>query len=112
MAGTRDRGPGAVRVRPGERELNVRSNPDDTTTLTMENTGDRPIQIGSHVHLPDTNPALAFDRDRAAGFRLDIPAGTSLRFEPGASRTVPIVALGGLRHVAGISLRGSEAGDR
>lgn len=112
MAGTRDRGPGAVRVSAGERELNVRENPDETAMTTIENTGDRPVQIGSHIHLPDTNAALAFDRGRAEGFRLDIPAGTSLRFEPGASRIVPIVALGGLRHVAGISLRGSEAGDR
>ncbi|MCD1286558.1 MULTISPECIES: urease subunit beta [unclassified Brevibacterium] len=112
MAGIRNRGPGAVRVKSGERELNVRSEPDETATMTMENTGDRPIQIGSHIHLPETNPALAFDRGRAEGFRLDIPAGTSLRFEPGASRTVPIVALGGLRRVPGISLSDAEAGGR
>lgn len=109
MAGTRDRGPGAVRVSAGERELNVRENPDETAMTTIENTGDRPVQIGSHIHLSDTNAALAFDRGRAEGFRLDIPAGTSLRFEPGASRTVPIVALGGLGRVPGIRLPDAEA---
>lgn len=111
MAGTRDRGPGAVRVKPGERVLNVRSHPDETATMTMENTGDRPIQIGSHIHLPDTNAALAFDRGAAQGFRLDIPAGTSLRFEPGASRTVEIVALGGLKRVPGIQISPVSAGE-
>lgn len=112
MAGTRDRGPGAVRVSPGEREVNVRENPDETATMTIENTGDRPVQIGSHIHLPDTNAALDFDRGRAEGFRLDIPAGTSLRFEPGASRTVPIVSLRGLKRVPGIRLPHAEAGER
>ncbi|WP_210603388.1 urease subunit beta [Brevibacterium oceani] len=112
MAGTRDRGPGAVRVSAGERELNVRENPDETATMTIENTGDRPVQIGSHIHLPDTNAALDFNRSRAEGFRLDIPAGTSLRFEPGASRTVHIVSLGGRRRVPGIRLPLAEAGDR
>ncbi|WP_166974260.1 urease subunit beta [Brevibacterium atlanticum] len=112
MAGTRDRGPGSVRVSAGERELNVRENPDETATMTIENTGDRPVQIGSHIHLPDTNAALDFDRGRAQGFRLDIPAGTSLRFEPGASRTVPIISLRGHRRVPGIRLPLAEAGDR
>ena len=74
--------------------------------------GDRPVQIGSHIHLPDTNAALDFDRSQAEGFRLDIPAGTSQRFEPGASRTVPIVSLGGRRRVPGIRLPHAEAGDR
>ena len=112
MAGIRDRGPGAIRVSAGERELNVRENPDETATMMIENTGDRPVQIGSHIHLPDTNAALDFDRSQAEGFRLDIPAGTSLRFEPGASRTVPIVSLGGRRRVPGIRLPHAEAGDR
>lgn len=112
MAGIRDCGPGAIRVSAGERELNVRENPDETATMTIENTGDRPVQIGSHIHLPDTNAALDFDRSQAEGFRLDIPAGTSLRFEPGASRTVPIVSLGGRRRVPGIRLPHAEAGDR
>ena len=101
-----------MRVSAGERELNVRADPAETATLTVENTGDRPVQIGSHIHLPDTNPALAFNRSRAEGFRLDIPAGTSLRFEPGASRTVPIVALGGRRLVPGIGLPDAAAGER
>lgn len=112
MAGIRDRGPGAIRVSAGGRELSVRENPDETATMTIENTGDRPVQIGSHIHLPDTNAALDFDRSHAEGFRLDIPAGTSLRFEPGASRTVPIVSLGGRRRVPGIRLPHAEAGDR
>ena len=71
-------------------------------TLVIENTGDRPVQIGSHLHLPDSNNALAFDRAAARGFRLDIPSGTSRRFEPGASATVDAVALRGLRRVPGI----------
>jgi urease beta subunit len=70
----------------------------------MLNTADRPIQIGSHLHLPDANPALQFDREAAWGFRLDIPAGTSQRFEPGASREVELVALRGRRRVPGIQL--------
>lgn len=73
------------------------------------NTGDRPVQIGSHIHLADVNAALDFDRDAAAGFRLDIPSGTSRRFEPGASREVDIVALQGARRVPGIQVR-PEAG--
>ncbi len=69
------------------------------------NTGDRPVQIGSHLHLPDANAALDFDRSAAQGFRLDIPSGTSRRFEPGASREVPIVALRGRRLVPGLQIR-------
>ncbi len=68
----------------------------------MENTGDRPIQVGSHYHFAAANPALAFDRDAARGFRLDIPAGTSVRFEPGVSRQVSLVALAGARVVPGL----------
>ena len=69
------------------------------------NTGDRPIQIGSHLHLPDANAGLVFDRARARGFRLDIPSGTSQRFEPGASRELDAVTLRGLRRVPGIQLK-------
>ena len=91
--------PGAVRTGEGSLVLNQGR---DTITLVIENTGDRPVQIGSHLHLPDANPALAFDREAADGFRLDIPAGTSRRFEPGASREVVAVALAGARRVPGI----------
>jgi urease subunit beta len=72
-----------------------------TVDLTVSNTGDRPIQVGSHYHFAEANPALAFDRTAARGMRLDIPAGTSVRFEPGIERTVPLVAYGGRRVVAG-----------
>jgi len=70
--------------------------------LTVENSGDRPIQVGSHYHFAATNPALSFDRARARGYRLDIPAGTSVRFEPGVSRQVTLVALAGARVVPGL----------
>ena len=73
--------------------------------LMVRNTRDRPVQIGSHLHLADANPALEFDREAATGFRLDIPSGTSRRFEPGASREVPIVAMRGRRLVPGIQVR-------
>jgi urease subunit beta len=76
--------------------------------LAVVNTGDRPIQVGSHYHFAEANPALAFDRTAARGHRLDIPAGTSVRFEPGIDRTVRLVPLGGRRVVAG--LRGEVAG--
>jgi urease subunit gamma/beta len=72
-----------------------------TLTLEVSNTGDRPIQVGSHYHFAETNPALRFDRHAARGFRLDIPAGTAVRFEPGQSRTVELVAFGGERVVQG-----------
>jgi urease subunit gamma/beta len=95
-------GPGAVAVGEGT----VRLNEGRTTiTLVVENTGDRPVQLGSHLHLPDANGALDLDREAATGFRLDIPAGTSMRFEPGASREVTAVALGGARRVPGVRLR-------
>ena len=103
-------GPGAVRVHPGERALNERPDPDDRAELVLENTGDRPVQIGSHLHLPDANAALAMDREAARGFRLDVPAGTSLRFEPGASRRVPVVRLGGRAHVPGLQIRDGGEG--
>jgi len=94
-------GPGAIRVREGFVDLNTGS---EQRTLVVENTGDRPIQVGSHFQFADVNPALAFDRGLARGYRLDIPSGTSVRFEPGASREVGIVALGGRRHVPGLQL--------
>ena len=107
MAGVSTSGPGAIRARPGELEINADRGPDERGELTFTNTADRPIQIGSHVHLPDVNTGLDFDRAAAAGFRLDIPAGTCLRFEPGASRTAPIVALKGRRVVPGLQLGNS-----
>jgi urease subunit beta len=71
-------------------------------TLTVENSGDRPVQVGSHYHFAAVNPALSFDRGAARGYRLDIPAGTSVRFEPGVSREVSLVALAGARVVPGL----------
>lgn len=98
-------GPGAVRVMPGTIELNADRSDDERLTLVITNTGDRPVQIGSHIHLAEVNRALDFDRDAAAGFRLDIPSGTSRRFEPGASQVVAAVALRGRRLVPGISIK-------
>ncbi|QIX27181.1 urease subunit beta [Nocardioides sp. JQ2195] len=94
--------PGEVRVSAEPLEL---SSGREQRTLVIVNDGDRPIQVGSHIHLPDTNPALSFDRDRAQGFRLDVPAGTSIRFEPGVSRTVDLIALGGTGNVPGLQIR-------
>jgi urease beta subunit len=94
-------GPGAVRVADGVLQLNADRGDHERLTLVLVNTGDRPIQVGSHVHLPDANPSLRFDREAALGFRLDIPSGTSRRFEPGASREVALVALRGRRVVPG-----------
>jgi urease subunit beta len=74
-------------------------------TLVVQNVGDRPIQVGSHFHFASTNAALRFDRAAAAGHRLDIPAGTSVRFEPGIEREVTLVALGGERKVPGLQIR-------
>jgi urease beta subunit len=74
------------------------------TTLEVVNTGDRPVQVGSHFHLAQANPALSFDRAAAHGQRLDVPAGTSVRFEPGLAQTVTLVPLGGARYVGGLSL--------
>jgi urease subunit beta len=79
-----------------------------TVELVVVNAGDRPIQVGSHYHFAETNPSLRFDRDAARGFRLDVPAGTSVRFEPGIERLVTLVALGGDRIVLG--LRGETGG--
>ena len=100
-------GPGAVRVAEGTIVLNAGR---ARSRLVILNTGDRPIQIGSHIHLADVNDALAFDRDAARGFRLDIPSGTSRRFEPGASREVDIVALGGRQVVPGIRVKAPTHG--
>lgn len=107
-AGTASPGPGAIRVAPGELELNADRTAEERGELTFTNTADRPIQVGSHIHLGDVNPGLDFDRAAAAGFRLDIAAGTSVRFEPGASRTVGIVALKGRKSVPGLQIRGGE----
>jgi urease subunit beta len=90
--------PGEVIVASGEIELNAGR---PTTTLVVANTGDRPIQVGSHYHFAETNAALAFDRAAARGYRLNIPAGTAVRFEPGQRRTVELVALAGARVVYG-----------
>ena len=76
-----------------------------TVTLTVANTGDRPIQVGSHYHFYETNAALQFDREQSRGFRLDIPAGTATRFEPGQTREVRLVAYAGARRVVGFSGR-------
>jgi urease subunit beta len=73
--------------------------------LRVLNTGDRPVQVGSHFHFSDVNAALSFDRSAAAGFRLDVPAGTSVRFEPGLEREVSLVALAGARVVPGLQVR-------
>ena len=90
--------PGEILTHEGEVELNAGR---ETREVEVANTGDRPIQVGSHYHFHETNPALAFDREKARGFRLDIPAGTAVRFEPGQKRTVRLVALGGARVVQG-----------
>jgi len=91
--------PGELRCRDGKLELNAGR---ETLVARVVNEGDRPIQVGSHVHFADVNDALAFDREAASGFRLDIPAGTSVRFEPGASRDVALVALAGAGAVPGL----------
>lgn len=98
-------GPGAIRCAPGTLTLNADRTPEERRTIVITNTGDRPVQIGSHIHLPLVNAALSFDREAADGFRLDVPSGTSQRFEPGASRSVAIVTLRGLRVVPGIQVR-------
>ena len=90
--------PGEYFIKPGEIELNKGRK---TLTLTVANSGDRPIQVGSHYHFFETNPALKFDRAKARGMRLDIAAGTAVRFEPGQSREVTLVAVAGARTVYG-----------
>ena len=90
--------PSELRTAPGDIELNVGRR---TATLTVRNSGDRPVQVGSHYHFFETNEALAFDRQTAYGMRLDIPAGTAVRFEPGQTREVTLVAYDGDRVVFG-----------
>jgi urease subunit beta len=92
--------PGEMLIEAGEVSLNVGR---EFITIDVANTGDRPIQVGSHFHFFETNEALTFERKRAYGFRLDIAAGTAVRFEPGQTRTVHLVALAGERKVYGFS---------
>ncbi|NOT84252.1 MAG: urease subunit beta [Methylococcaceae bacterium] len=90
--------PGEIITIAGDLELNVGR---EKISIVVANSGDRPIQVGSHYHFFETNPALQFDRPATRGFRLDIPAGTAVRFEPGQQREVQLVAFSGLRHVYG-----------
>ncbi|MBD2107817.1 MULTISPECIES: urease subunit beta [unclassified Nodosilinea] len=92
--------PGELLPAEGEIELNAGK---ETVTLAVANTGDRPIQVGSHFHFFEVNAALSFDRDQARGMRLDIPAGTAVRFEPGDERDVTLVPLAGERRVYGFN---------
>ena len=94
--------PGEIIVLPGEIELNVERS---TVRVSVANTGDRPIQVGSHYHFYETNRALAFDRDKTRGFRLNVPAGTAVRFEPGQEREVELVRYGGDVKVFGFTGR-------
>jgi len=90
--------PGEIITAEGDLTLNEGR---ETLTLSVANTGDRPIQVGSHYHFFETNPGLKFDRAKAKGFRLDIPAGTAVRFEPGQTREVRLVAIAGAKTVHG-----------
>ncbi len=94
--------PGEILVTDGEIELNTGR---DTVRVTVANTGDRPIQVGSHFHFYEVNTALRFERERAYGMRLDIPAGTAVRFEPGDEREVQLVAFAGHREVYGFNAK-------
>lgn len=94
--------PGEMQIQPGEIELNAGR---ATLVLEVANTGDRPIQVGSHYHFYETNAALAFDREQARGMRLNIAAGTAVRFEPGQVRTVELVAYAGARKVYGFQAK-------
>ncbi|WP_280828809.1 urease subunit beta [Mycobacterium sp. OTB74] len=94
--------PGEILYGEGDIELNAGA---ARLTLDVVNTGDRPVQVGSHVHLPQANSALQFDRVAAHGHRLDVPAGTAIRFEPGVAQRVSLVPLGGTREVYGLSLQ-------
>jgi urease subunit beta len=95
--------PGEIRTADGYIDLNAGR---ERRTLVVENTGDRPIQVGSHLHFAQANPALSFQRADAVGFRLDVPAGTSVRFEPGVVRDVELIELAGRRRVPGLRLEG------
>ncbi|MGF0540303.1 urease subunit beta [Agrobacterium sp. ES01] len=90
--------PGEVIAAAGEIELNAGH---ESITLEVSNTGDRPVQVGSHYHFFETNGGLSFERDKARGMRLDIPAGTAVRFEPGQTRQVSLIPLSGKREVYG-----------
>ena len=92
--------PGEYQIADGEIELNAGRR---TLTLSVANSGDRPVQVGSHYHFAETNPGLDFDRAAARGMRLDIPAGTAIRFEPGQRRAVQLVPFGGARQVWGFN---------
>ncbi|CAB1275059.1 urease subunit beta [Candidatus Nitrosacidococcus tergens] len=92
--------PGEIKVEAGEIELNVGCR---TLTIKVINSGDRPIQVGSHYHFYEVNSALSFDRERARGMKLNIPSGNAVRFEPGQSRTVELVEFVGRRHVYGFN---------
>ena len=94
--------PGEIIVEAGEIELNAER---ETLNITVANSGDRPIQVGSHYHFYETNKALEFDREAARGFRLNIPAGTAVRFEPGQTREVELVAYDGDRKVYGFNAK-------
>ena len=94
--------PGEIVFGEGDIEMNEGAH---RLELEVLNTGDRPVQVGSHVHLPQSNAALQFDRAAAHGHRLDIPAGTAVRFEPGVAQQVSLVPLGGSREVYGLSLQ-------
>ena len=101
--------PGEMLVEPGDIELNVGRR---TASVTVANSGDRPIQVGSHFHFFETNPALKFERQVAYGMRLNIAAGTAVRFEPGQERTVELVALAGDRTVYGFNAKVMGALDK
>lgn len=92
--------PGEVMTVEGDLELNAGK---DVTVLMVANTGDRPVQVGSHYHFAETNPALEFDRAAARGMRLDIAPGSAVRFEPGQRREVNLIAIGGRRHIYGFN---------
>lgn len=94
--------PGEVLVQPGEIELNAGR---PVVRLQVANTGDRPIQVGSHFHFYEVNPALEFNREQARGMRLDIPAGTAVRFEPGDEKEIALVSLVGSRQVYGFNAK-------
>ncbi|MER2491128.1 urease subunit beta [Catenovulum sediminis] len=98
--------PGEIKTAEGEHELNVGR---EKITIEVVNSGDRPVQVGSHYHFYEANPALKFEREKALGFRLDITAGTAVRFEPGQIREVTLVAYAGRRKVYGF--RGEIMGD-
>jgi urease subunit beta len=103
--------PGEIITLEGELDLNVGR---DVINVLVANSGDRPIQVGSHYHFFETNPALHFDRPLTCGFRLDIPAGTAVRFEPGQQREVQLVAFAGLRRIYGFrqAVMGALESDR